>query len=324
MTQHEDSLAALRSRFGADLEAAQARHRGGSPAPGGAPRKRPRLRLMRVVAGASAVALAGTVAVLAIGGAPAEQLGAVAEAEAALAPQPGILHIRATASNDATLDGKPLKVQGQEEADRFGTWERWSTADGSRWRLSARARTASPTTPGEPTSEQDFAGGEQRSLYRWLERMEVITDIPKRVGGDSEGAAGLFGGDVDLSDLRQLFADGKLLDRGIVEIDGRRARQLRAELAPSGEDNIATTFDYFVDPETFRPVRTEVRTAYDLTRGPDAGKQTEMVQRTDIHAYETLKSSPALERQLRFDVPPGTEVLTRGYRKSKTVRTVAK
>ena len=291
---------ALLLQFGDDLIAAEERF--------SSRRKRQRRRGLRLGGAAAGLAAAGTVAVLVVGGSAPRQIDVVAEARAALAPKPGILHIRGVVTDESTSGGKSIRHVPGSFRQR---WEQWRATDPSRWRVKVygskrQVRRGDIVLPAVEPSETAFAAGAE-SHYRPLERqLHTVTGFSARHGDRPMGVfSGRRGG--SLEQLRAMFERGQLDDRGPTSVGGRPARRLVGR----SNDRFGSTLtvDYAVDPSSFAPIRvtTSVRTP-----GGRHGLGRGMVfrQRIDFEVFETLKATPANERLLRIEPAPGTESTT--------------
>lgn len=320
MTELHDSYAAMKASFRADLEAAAAEH-GAVGAPGG-PRRR-RVRLQRVVAGSAVAALAATALVLALGSGPAERLDVVARAEAALAPKPGIQHLRLRTYADYRIDGKPIEFdEGNRPPEGATLVERWATAELGTY----RSTTIEPGVSGGPTTTYEDArrngptGKRDDVAKTYIERtnsMEIITRIPKGLRKyDTGGFHWGPNGDERLEDLREMLADGRLQDRGVAVVAGRPTRRLVGE--KTYPDAPPLTFEYFVDAVTFAPVRmVQVwRVRLDGNQGQNSGKLQTTKNTFDFEVYEHLPATDANEQQLDFTPPAGTTITSRRYREN--------
>lgn len=300
---------ALLLEFGDDLIVAEARH--------GSRRKRQRRRAVCLGGAATALAAAGTVAVVMLGSTAPQQIDVVAEARAALAPKPGILHIRAVVTDESRSGGESIRHVPGSFRQR---WEQWRATDPGRWRVKIYAskrqvRRGDVVLPAVEPSETAFAGGAE-SHYRPLDgKLHTVTGFSQRHG---ERPMGVFSGERggSLERLRVMFQRGELADRGPTSVDGRPARRL---VGRSHDRFGATiTVDYAVDPSSFAPIRvtTSVRTQpgrHGLGRG--------MVfrQRIDFEVFETLRATPANERLLRIAPAPGTESTTQSLQELQAV-----
>ena len=314
----EDSYGALKDRFGAALQQAEA---GRLHSPTAAPRAK-RIRVLRVVGGAAVVAVAASVAVLAIGTSPpAQRLDVAAAAQAALAPEPGIQHLRLKTTTDYRLDGKPMVFKaGMAPPAGPSLVERWATAELGTFRQITTETDASgaPVSRYEqaqragPTGKRDDVA---KSYYGRDRSMEIITRIPKGLrkydtGGFHWGPRG----DERLEDLRAMLASGQIEDRGLAAIDGRRTRRLVGEKTFPGEPPL--TFEYYVDADTFAPVRmVQVwRVRLDGEPAQNGGKLQTTTDTIDFVVYEHLPATEDNEKLLDFTPPAGTKITSRRYR----------
>lgn len=302
MTRHDDSLDAVEAQFGADLRAAQARY---SPSAADARGHRP-IRRHRVVLGAVAAAAGLSVGALVLSGGPAERLSVVAQAEAALAPKPGILHIRATVTDESRSGGSSIAHVPGSFRQRY---EQWRTTHPDRWREKIYGSRREAPRDGvmrpvvEPT-ETAYADGAE-SHYRPIDGvLHTVTGFAPSHGARQVGIFSDRRG-ASLEQLREMFERGALEDRGATSVDGRVARRLVGRANDRFGSTI--TVDYAVDPSSFAPIRmtTAVRTQpgrHGLGRG--------MVfrQRIDFEVFETLPGIPANERLLRIEPVPGTQI----------------
>lgn len=324
MTRH-DSLDALKAQFGADLRAAQAQH---SPHAAAARARRP-IRRRRVVLSAVAAAAALSVGALVLSGGPAERLNVVAQAEAALAPKPGILHMRVRFFESMERDGKPVVNPGGHPTHPPGgvPLELWSTTNPTRW----RTRSFEPDWQGVPhtqigsnTAHVSLAADHaHRAYYPSLGRAEIITDIPERVS-DLDDPTNFWWGPMEKvtpDDVPTMLQNGVLRDGGLRAVEGGTARRLVGRsVQRDGAAVLTYTYEYFVNPQTFAPIQTvftSVTTV--LTEDKEYGrpKGTELYRsRVKFEVYEHLPATPENERLLEIDAPAGTKVLTRKYRQN--------
>lgn len=299
-----DSLDALKHRFGADIRAAQAQHR----ADAAATARRSPIWPRRGALVAVATTAAFSVGALALSGGPAERLSVVARAEAALAPKPGILHVRATVTDESRSGGAPIAHTPGSFRQRY---EQWRATDPDRWREKVygsrrRAPRDGAMRPVVEPTETSYADGAE-SHYRPVDGLlHTVTGFSPSHGARQVGIfSDRRGG--SLERLREMFERGELQDRGATTVAGRAARRL---VGRSHDRFGATiTMDYAVDPSSFAPIRmtTAVRTQ---PGRHGLGKGMVFRQRIDFEVFETLPATPINERLLRIDPAPGTKITT--------------
>jgi len=246
------------------------------------------------------VAIVGAVAALAVGIAVAVLPGtgpggstayAVERAKAVLSTDNAVLHIVSVTTQP--LGGKQEKLRG----------EQWHGPGALRY-----------SVEGESVDREDTA-------VRWDPR-ESSADGKLRVRSDSyepatnthtfyvtrlERDSALFRMD-PTSAMRRLLASGRVTDEGIVDLNGRQARKLVAQKAPTSpkqtgpNSGIASkpgsVAEYYIDPKTYVPIRIR------WSVGDPVNNQWVV---DDVVQFERLPLTAQNRKLLRITIPAGAK-----------------
>ncbi|MTD44463.1 hypothetical protein GKE82_09205 [Conexibacter sp. W3-3-2] len=257
-------------------------------APDPDPVRPPRRRLALGLGGTAVAAAAIVAAVLAVGGGAAgERLDAVAEAQAALNPEGGIVHLRLRSSD----------VPTRGPGDATVVSETWSDPAADAWRT--RSAGSAPADGEEPQGplEMSYADGTLRVYVTNIDTLRVQRIDP--ADGPVMPLDGLEGlGPDPVQGLRDALARGEFRDEGEVSSGGRTVRRL---VATDVTDARSRTITYDVDPESFAPVagRVVVRTSDGL----------EVVRSFTVPVFETLEGSAENRRLLDIPTTADTRVI---------------
>jgi hypothetical protein len=233
-----------------------------APAP-----RRPRRRRL-VLAPVLAAAIVALVLGLSAGSSSPDVL---AEAQEALGPQGGILH---------------YVIRRPEAGPENAKVEVWVTRDPRRERMQI----------GEDglTLRSQYADGEIRHVMRGDDHVTVNRMSPQGRREFEDGEPSPLGTGLDpLTGVRRMLDDGKLREDGKAELDGREVIRLvgtePARPAPGGATRPTVDHEYYVDAETFAPVRLI-----------DRWHQRSGTATTDFEVYERLPLTPENERLLEL------------------------
>lgn len=224
-------------RFGRTLEEA-AHAADATPA-------RRRRRLLVLLAGPVALAAITAVLLLLPGGQTTRRLDVIAEARAALQPQAGQLTHLVVRQRIAPTPGR----RGSVTAPPI-TSEQWSATGPVRWRITYINPSNVRPHPGDRV-ESAYADGVEEDYDRRRNRLRRVTGL----GVHSAPAAYPLGTD-PVATLRSMLAQGKLRDAGTTKIGDRDVRRFLGSRTRRFGDVVARgSVEYFVDPQTFAPVR---------------------------------------------------------------------
>lgn len=273
-------------------------------------RRAPRLPLL----GAGALAAAGIVAALALGVGTGGKLDVAQEAEAALATDGTILHVVTTGTSINYVNGvrRPRAVAANERERPDTRVEAWATTGPPRWRTVVSPATAPSAAYAEELRrsgrpglnlETSYADGAQ-SHYEPGRSLTIVTGFSDR-GRAAQPLGFGPGNTTSLEDLRGLLRDGKLRDRGRTRI-GRRPALRLAEVTPAATNGAQVRVTYFVDPDSYTPIRVSYRwrpTGWKPTR---TMRSFEFEIVTDFATFERLPLTPENERLLQITPAAGT------------------
>lgn len=247
-----------------------------------------------VVMAVPAVVVIATAVLLFMSSGGGASLDVAAEARAALVPDGRIVHMVLRTSSDTRPGGE--------------TTEQWYAASPSRWRFVHTVR----TRPGLPREfyaddgrqETAYAAGRQQVYYVASRRLTETRGLAP--GSGAERPPGLFGGDADVG---QMLASGRVHDRGVVTVGGRRVRRL---VMTSQRAGITTRVTYDVMPDSLQPVSGVLHRYGVVGRVRSRGKvrtlRTNHTVRVRVSVYEQLPASTANRLLLAIRPASGTKI----------------
>lgn len=308
--------------------------------------ERRRGRLRNGLAATAVVVAVGLGALVALPG--GERLDPVDRARAALAEDGGILHW----VSQSEFVGPTETEQGLDRTKAALGIQFWTATTGDdRWRMATpdpsgvRRCGVSIFQTGERRDRQvvplvapnETAYGPTTSTtYSPWSRAAIVQTLSKKLQDRWTGPP-MMSPTLDARDPRDLVRTirvalerGQLVDRGVVQRNGRTVRKLvgtrpQQQLTqPRSETAIKVAnpdqLTYFVDADTFAPVELRVR-HYGVWSRAGGYKHWKWVTNIDhFLQFERLPDTPANRELLQIDLPAGTEIIRLGEDRLPTAR----
>lgn len=289
-----DSVDDLIDTFGTHLQQADRR----------ADRARRPVRLRRIALAGGGLAVAGSAAALVIGIGGGSKLDVVSQAQAALAPEGKIVHMKVAYGRLGKPDD-PATFKEVREVWIAANPVRWRYDQTvAQWKYDHKGRNGHPT--GRYTTDQFAYVNGTQTTYTANSNVLATTSGPKVTGWASTPPMwpGMPKGQDPVAGLRAMLVSGKLTSDGRTNLYGREVLRLHGRTdADDRQGTPSFPVEYDVDPTTFVPVRMVV-TATGM--GMDSNPNPAYV--IWFRTFEQLPVTPQTEDLLVVHAPAGARV----------------